>query len=154
MSRDAKRRVSGDGLAPLEWRTQPLRQITAPATIVFALFLAIILYAVLWARDGLLAGLTVVAMLYVLGPLLVPTQYRLDETGVTRKSPLTKRHFEWSEFKSFRRDPQGRAVFLKFGGRGFGRFRAAITLFVPDAEFAKKIVARCEHWMAIGEDAK
>ena len=143
-----------DATGPLEWRTQPFRQISGSAMIIFALFVAIILYASLWAKDGILAGLSGIAMLYVLGPLLVPTQYRLDETGVTRESPLTKRHYEWSAFKSFRVDPQGRAVFLRFGGRGFGRFRATMALFVPNEEIASGVVERCERWMAKEVDAR
>jgi hypothetical protein len=132
---------------PLEWRTQPLKQLTGPVLVISALFVALILYAVLWAGDAVLAALVVLAMAYVLGPLLVPTRFRLDDTGVSRRSALTRRHFRWNEFAGYRVDPKSRAVFLRYAGRGVARFRSALALFTPDEAIVAEVVRRLDVWL-------
>ena len=121
--------------------------MTGSVLIIAALFASLILYAVLWAGDAVLAGLSVLAMVYVLGPLLVPTRFRLDESGVTRRSALTRRQYKWSEFSGFKVDPKARAVFLSFAGRGVSRFRSAFALFTPDDAIVDEVVRRCEFWL-------
>jgi hypothetical protein len=139
--------------SPFEWRTQPLRQLTGTALVILLLFVSLILYAILWAGDAMLAGLSVLAMVYVLGPLVVPTRFRLDRTGVTRRSALTRRQYKWSEFSGFRVDPKARAVFLRFAGRGVSRFRSALALFTPDDAIVDEVVRRCEYWLGSEETA-
>jgi hypothetical protein len=136
-----------DTPTPIEWRTRPLRQLTGPVLIVLALFVALILYAVLWAGDAILAALSALAMVYVLGPLLVPTRFRLDESGVSRSSAFTKRHWDWAEFSGYRLDERSRAVFLRYAGRGLGRLRSALALFTPDPAVVDEVVRRCEFWL-------
>jgi hypothetical protein len=121
--------------------------MTGTVLVIVALFVSLILYAIIWAEDAVLAGLSVLAMVYVLGPLLVPTGFRLDEGGVTRKSALTRRHHRWSEFSGYRVDPKARAVFLSFAGRGVSRFRSAFALFTPDDAIVDEVVRRCEFWL-------
>lgn len=131
----------------LEWGAQPWQQIGGALLWVLALFVALILYASLWARDGMFAGLVVLAMFYVLGPLLLPVHYRMDETGLARRTRFASRHFGWQDFAAYRVDPGGRTVFLRFSGRGLKRFRSAMTLFVPDAVTAREVLRRLEFWI-------
>ena len=140
-----------DGLGPCEWRAVPWRQVSGTGVLVLVLFAALIAYAALWARDPLLVVLSGLAMVYVVGPLLVPTQFRIDIDGVHRASPWTKRSYEWRSFTGYRVDSKGRAVFLRFGGRGFSRFRSSMTLFVPDATTLERVTKRIEQWIPTRE---
>jgi hypothetical protein len=84
------------------------------------------------AKDAVWTGLTVVAAFYVLSPLLVPVSYRVDETGIERRSWISKRQFAWKRFGSWRVTPNRRVAVLRFAGKGVARWAGGMSLFLPE----------------------
>jgi hypothetical protein len=120
--------------------------------IITLLFLGLLAYAALVARDAPLAGLTLIAAGYVLGPLFLPVRYALDPEGLTRTSPLATRRYAWSRFARYHLGPEERTVVLHFSGRRWGGLKGGVTLFIPDPELARQVTERLRAWMgAAGE---
>jgi hypothetical protein len=109
------------------------------------LFAALFLYALLAARDGLLATFTILAAGYVLAPVAFPVRYRLDPEGLTRTSGLTRRYV-WDRFARYEVGPGGHTIVLRFAGRR-GALGNGVTLFLPDADTSREAIARLERWL-------
>jgi hypothetical protein len=126
--------VAGEDLSPdaIEWRSRPWRGSSAAIGLVSLLFVGLGTYAALVAKDAVFTGLTVLAAAYVLSPLLVPVSYRVDDSGITRRSWLSARQLAWKRFAAWRVTPNRRIAVLRFAGKGIARLSGGMSLFLPE----------------------
>lgn len=72
--------------------------------------------------------LLVVLGIYLLGPLWVPVQYRVDDEGLTRATPFGRRVFAWETLGSYHVAEHERAAYVQLKGRGTARFLPPLLL--------------------------
>ena len=136
--------VAGDHLSPgaIEWRSEPWRGSSAAIALVALLFVGLGTYAALVARDWIFTGLVAVAAAYVLSPLTVPVSYRLDDTGITRRSWLSSRRLAWQRFAAWRLTPNRRIAVLRFAGKGPARWSGGMSLFLPEEPMRAQVLGK------------
>ena len=72
--------------------------------------------------------LLVVLGVYLLGPLWVPVQYRVDDEGLTRATPFGRRLFAWETLGPFHVASRERVAYVQLRGRGTARFLPPLLL--------------------------
>jgi len=134
--------VAAQALSPdaIEWRSRPWRGSQAAIGVVALLFVALGTYAAVWGKDAVWTGLTVVAALYVLSPLVIPVNYRVDASGITRRSWLSSRQFAWNRFATWSLLPNRRVAVLRFAGKGVARLKGGMSLFLPEEPLRERVL--------------
>lgn len=125
----------------IEWRSRPWRGSQAAIGVVALLFVALGTYAAVVGKDAVWTGLTVVAAIYVLSPLVIPVTYRVDEAGLTRRSWLSARQFAWARFATWSLLPSRRIAVLRFAGSGVARLKGGMSLFLPEEPLRERVLA-------------
>jgi hypothetical protein len=134
--------VAGEELSPdaIEWRSRPWRGSSGAIGLVGVLFLGLGWYAAAVAKDWVWTGLTAVAAAYMLSPLLVPVTYRVDASGITRRSWLSTRQLAWQRFADWRVLPSRRIAVLRFAGKGMARLAGGMSLFLPEEPLRARVL--------------
>lgn len=116
----------------MEWRVWPLKRQPARGALA-ALVLAGSVWGVwTWTGGVVLTALSVVVLSMSVGSFFVPTDYRLDDRGVTVARPWTRRTRAWREFRGVRHG--GEIILLSPSRKGnwLDGIRG-VTLRVPEA---------------------
>ena len=137
----------------LEWRAEPWRRMMGPLVLVGSGFAALAAYAWWGARDLGWAVAVLLAGAYVVAPLVSPARYRIDRSGVSRRSPWGERRWAWSNFSEVRIAPGDRVAVLRFGGGGWARWKGGVTLFLPDDPLRPRVLERLRSVLPRPRDA-
>ncbi len=113
----------------IEWTVHPARR--RPQDVMLAAsVIALTAWAVLVGlRSGWLAAVAAVMLVVAIAPFLVPTRYRLDDTGIAERRLFVTRARRWSEL---RRLEIGRAAALVSPyaqPRWLDRYRGLVVYF-------------------------
>ena len=118
----------------LSWRVRPGRARPADSA------LAIVLVALLFPLMAWLFGFPVALFmllpvgLYLAGPLWIPVSYRIDDEGVTRKTPFGAATHPWKTLGPYRVDRGRHSAWITRQGRGTARFLPPLLLLWEDRE--------------------
>ena len=95
-----------------------------------------ILVSGLWLRFGPPGMLLLLFALgvYLVGPLWVPATYRVDDQGVTRRTPFGERVHPWETLGEWGVSPSERSAWLALKGRGTARFLPPVLLLWEESE--------------------
>lgn len=86
-------------MTPLTWRVHPAaRQPVRTALVI--LFMSMIAGALVEITGTLLyAAVAMAVFMAVLVPYFIPTEYTLDDSGITQRRPGRIRHLKWTEIR-------------------------------------------------------
>jgi len=112
----------------LNWRVRPGRARPAESALVIVIA-ALEIPFMAWLLSVPTALLMLLPIgLYLAGPLWVPVSYRLDDEGVTRKTPFGSAMHPWKTLGPYRVDRGKRSAWITRQGRGTARFLPPLLL--------------------------
>ena len=128
----------------LSWRVRPGRARPVMSSVLLAAWLSALAYAT-WLTGSPATFLVLLAFgIYLLGPVWVPVSYRLDGSGLFRKTPFGERLFAWADLGHYRVDRQKRSGWILRRGRGTARFLPPVLLLWEPGE-GEGFAGRLEH---------
>jgi len=118
----------------LSWRVRPGR--ARPAESVLAILLvALLLPLMAWLFSVPVALFLLLPVgLYLAGPLWIPVSYRVDDEGVTRKTPFGAATHPWKTLGPYRVDRAKHSAWITRQGRGTARFLPPLLLLWEERE--------------------
>jgi hypothetical protein len=98
-SPDAGAPAEGGGM---QWRVWPLRRQPARGALASLVLAGSVWGVWMWTGSVVLTALAVLVLSMSVGSFFVPTDYRLDDRGVTVVRPWARRTRAWNEFRGVR----------------------------------------------------
>ena len=128
----------------LNWQVRPGRARPAESALVIVV-VALVFPFMAWLLSFPVALFLLMPVgLYVAGPLWVPVSYRVDNEGVTRKTPFGQSTHAWKTLGPYRVDRSRRTAWIARHGRGTARFLPPLLLLWEDRE-GREFRVKLEH---------
>jgi hypothetical protein len=94
------------------------------------------------------APVLAVAGIYLVGPLWIPVRYRVDASGVERRTAFGRRSWAWTELAGYRLDAARRTAWLSPRGRGTARFLPPVLLLWEEDQARAGMAPELEAWLS------
>jgi len=94
------------------------------------------------------APVLAVAGIYLMGPLWIPVRYRVDESGVERRTAFGRRSWAWTDLAGYRLDAARRTAWLSLRGRGTARFLPPVLLLWEADQARAGFAPELEAWLS------
>jgi len=118
----------------LNWRVRPGRARPAGSALAIAL-VALLFPLMAWLFGYTVALFMVIPVgLYLAGPLWIPVSYRVDDEGVTRRTPFGSATHPWKTLGPYRVDRGRHSAWITRQGRGTARFLPPLLLLWEDRD--------------------